>query len=909
MTLTKKWLLALFVFLLVGLDIEAKTGSAKASPAAKAGKTPSGRVSVSLPEKLGPGTLELRPYPRTRELAQLFLQREESKAAQTLVLDGHARSAQFETELGLWQLIYRDGRDRRLEIPLLPLKADRDLGELAAVGGEWQLRILDEKGAPVAGAFVAQRPLGFGFQAWRPAFRRFETGLDGRVSLPVVQGSAVLWVLAPGFEGVVQVVLAKALPPVLRLTAKPTHKLKVVGPARKPLASALVASAEGVPLGFTNEAGELEGPFADKDLLEIEDAQGRRFSESVVLQRQSGTLRVQVSQGGSLQGVVRNRRSPEEPVPFAWVWPFYRPERWQQADAKGQFEIFEIWEEDTFGVKVDAVGFSARAAEAVQGEPFTIELDPADRQLYGRVRDEDGAPVKAAQVKVVNRGKQATWLAETNDDGEYRLRDLPYEQLWAEVARAPYFPAYQSVNRAFPEVWLDFDLELGATVKGRVFTSQGQPLEGVAVLSKTSSGRDALPLAQADVTGSFQGGPLQSGAHHLIFKAPGRAQAMLDVVLPKGERQVDVGNIELEAEERWTGRVVDEKGKGLAGARIFAWREENREFDLESPPPRAQDAISGENGGFEILGFADKEKISLEIRVAERPAILVRNITLDAGSAGEDWAVPLGASLVVEVVDSLGNPVNMADVTLISSLKDPFGNFTWTGREGKALYRVLPAGNFDLKVVAKNFGVRQQKIELADGEKQTVRVVLGEEGSVLEGRISRPDGQPASGFQVYLDTGEGWWPPRTATRTDEEGFYRFEGLATGNWQIMVAPRADAAPMYRHKVAVLLPQNQLDIALPPSSDRTIEVRVVTADARPLAGVAVYLYRKSGEGRIHSTGQWTDFAGGATFSDVPEGTYELMAWAPDKSWKSAEATVKLDAPNKEVQMVLEQLPELQ
>lgn len=880
---------------------------AAAPPPAAAGL----RLSLSLPAHSEKGRLELRPYPSARDTARRFLTGEEPAPAQSLELAAAQPTAGLEAPFGFWLLSYHGAGGQRLDLPLTPLETARDLGLPADAAGPWELRVVDAQGAPIAGARVALRSAGLLRPSWQAAAVGLATDAGGRVVLPRPAPRGELWVLAPGYRPLAATYLREELPGQVRLASQPSAAIQVVGQRRQPLAGALVSSPAGVPLGFTGAGGELAGPFADGDVVFVEDGQGHRWRETVDLQ-QGRKLRVQVTRPSAHGGEVVDRRGGGRPIPGALVWIAGRPETWRAADGKGLFEIYDRLDERSTRLEIEAQAPNFSRASAAAADGVVLALERADRLLTGRVTDEFGEPLEGALIVAANRDESASWSARSDEEGEYRLAGLPAGQLWAEVSKEAYLMAKQPIDRSFGEVRLDFRLSPGLRVVGQVVSADAAPLGTVSVLlAGLSASEPPQPLGAGDGEGNFSVGPFDPGSYRLILQAPGRVRRELPVELTAelaaaGE-PLDLGVIELEAEEAWAGRVVDEEGEPLAGAAVFVWRnEDERGMLLEWPTWRTPDATSGADGGFSLAGLSGGETIALEIRLEGRPPFFARNIAIGPGAAS-DFVVPLGGTLEVEVLDARRDPVPNAQVTLLRHGADKFENWQATGLDGKVAYPALAAGPFELRVESRNYGVYRQNLELAAGESPTVQVVLGEQGSTLDGRVRYPDGQPAVGLKVYLDTGEKVSPPAVSARVDESGYYHLEGLPDGTFKLEVSRREGYSPLYSRRVTLDLAQNQVDIDLPDSSVRELEVLVVAEDGTPLEGVGVSIYYKQRRGGIVSLSLRTDGEGIALFGEVPQATYEIMAWAPDPSWRSGEARVRLDAPRREVRVMLARNPE--
>lgn len=867
------------------------------SPTASSiGAPPSAFLSIDLAGAPS-GRFELRPYPSGRERALHYLRGEEKAAALTIDRKT-ARSSGLELPLGFWQLIFRvDRGGGAVELPLTPFKAPRVAGRLPGPAATRRVEIVDEDGKSVAGALVGQTAFGNPARPWHPAFFRAQSDGKGGVQVPTAF-RATLWVLAPGFEPYAGHHFENEPPKRIVLVKQAWRTVHLVDRYQQPVVGALLRSRSGVPLGFTDEQGQLEGPFAERTTVLIDDAKGRGFRERIVLQRTTGELRLQVGRAEPIRGEVVARGSGET-LDGAWVWLAGRPETWRVAERRGQFEIYDFWDDPT-SIEADFPGYSSGKVLAGREDLATIRLAPVDRVLFGKVTDMAGEPLVGARIAVSTQGSKVTFTTTTNELGQYRLAGLPYEELWAEASHFSAFPLSKKFSRTFPDVRLDFELERGGFVLGKVVAEFGGALAQVAVLKVPPGAGDPELLGRTNEEGEFSIGPLPSGSHTLVFEARDFAKLEFSVDLPKNQIEVPLGEIVLKEELRWGGRVVDENETPLQGVRVFVWKE-RLETDTEYAPWRSADAISDSEGRFVLAGLAKERTIDLEMRIEGRPPQLFRRVVVSESNDGKDWPVPLGARLEVEVVDPRREPVFAAEVTLPTEDEENPRHWQFSDEDGKVIYPTLAAGTYVVQVKAKGFGIfHSENIELFAGQRRKVVVPLGE-GITLEGRVFQPNGEPARGYRVAVAP-PGKSDREVEARVDAEGYYRIEGLPRGQQEIQITGNRFFA-IYKQKMELDAPFESLDVTLPKSSSRNLVVLVVDENGRAMSGVEVMVTRPDGVGAR----QETDHEGMVILSGMPEDKYDILAAAPDRTWKEASTDMTLDGPTRGVVLVLEKVPE--
>jgi hypothetical protein len=235
--------------------------------------------------------------------------------------------------------------------------------------------------------------------------------------------------------------------------------------------------------------------------------------------------------------------------------------------------------------------------------PFKLSLD-AGAFVEGQVVDDTGHPLAGAPVEIVAVPTDDLPEAIRADQtGHFTLGPLPPGR-YQMIARVPDHVLMESPElRLRPDVTPSIQLRLARAgrIAGRVVDEHGQPLAGVAVSAVIASARAGggddllvlsgiLPLAAeaAGLPGQTLGrqGKMRTsttdtrGRFALEEMPPGRIR--LDVVHPDrlpvrrdalalgpGERQ-DLGDLVLQTGALLAGRVLDEVGSPIEGARVEA---------------------------------------------------------------------------------------------------------------------------------------------------------------------------------------------------------------------------------------------------------------------------------------------------------------------------------------------------
>ena len=780
--------------------------------------------------------------------------------------------------------------------------------EIAALkGGMVKGRILDWKGRPAAGAVLDLRP---GLNSFLSHF--FGTGYHWRSAFSDENGRFVLQGVPPGRE----------------------YVLSAFGP--------------GLPIQVRTDLEVSEG-----QVLEV-DFRGEKPA--------------------SVAGVVRDTEG--RPLPGARVAVafldlhelFFSPEACPpvRAGKDGSFEIGNLPPGPlAVAARMEGKGLAdpeevtLRAGGRVEGIVLVVGEGGA---VSGKVTDTEGHPLKGALVEAWNGsfrgGLEMSRLltfgrvkCRAGADGAFRLEGLSGGRCFLKASLGGYGDAFlPRVKVGSTDVKIRLKPEAG--VRGVVLAKHASSpvrrfsirLRGVPFFARGKYTWDF-----EDPQGRFFIPGVPSGKVVLRVEARGFVPLDKDVDVKPGEGAKGIILL-LERESLVRGRVVDERGNPVAGARVAAFKgrippgftslgaglSRSRSgrggmrvllgagLPGRGPrrgPPEVNPmsllmgwsgpgrALSGPDGAFELNGLPGGKWRITALHLDHAPAEPVE-IETSPDVPARDVVLRMreGATLWGYVTDLRGRPVAHAVVAAFSFR----GGLRSDTTNRKGLYRIRHlAGGRWYVFKSRVLGHRTRNIA-ADllGNMRLVSVRVPKEGKVrldisdvveggvdVEGRVLR-GGKPVPGAVVTALTGHGEGPLGIGVRStlaDREGRYRLDSLLPGSYVFHVAvPRGRPSTL-----PVDVPEGgrrfHKDLELPVSR---ISGTVLDPAGKPVPGARVRAVPGETPGGggilslIVSRGAWrsrTDGDGRFTLERVPGGTYELEVEPPRKRKDLGEASL--------------------
>ncbi|HEU4395833.1 MAG TPA: carboxypeptidase-like regulatory domain-containing protein, partial [Planctomycetota bacterium] len=554
---------------------------------------------------------------------------------------------------------------------------------------------------------------------------------------------------------------------------------------------------------------------------------------------------VRLRKGATLRGRVTDTAG--KPVPKAEVWfawsestanmvTLYRSDP-VATDAAGAYSIPSAGRGTGIAV-VRAEGFvlpdlPPDLTRALSGsgipEPLRVALPESGEvakdlvlapcsNLEGVVVDADGKPVAGAAVSLDRPAVEPTsrWMEPpaappvwTDAAGRFRLVGLAPGEAAVLAVHGPrglFGRAGPAAVAPGGAATLRVEVAPGALLAGSVVREDGTPVPGAVlrvgaggvekgmemfrekVLAALEGDAEAHPVG-AD--GAFRVAGLAPGQYALFAAADGCTPARgVEVVLAAGEARGDL-RLVLGGERFLAGRVVDEGGAPVAGARIFVQDLEQARIDPTGTAAGETDA----EGRFRVPGLtAPRYRVRAE--ASGSPAE-----SGEGAPGGPEVVLRLRKGLAIAgvVVDAeTGKPLAAipvrAEFLRARSMNDREGGSATTGPDGSFRMEGLRAGPWRV-VAGDTQGASPYAAELlASVEAGTVDLRISlRKGAAISGRVLDEQGKPISSRVVVSAQRlgpDGKPEPGQANRSvpvGSDGAFRLDGLVPGRYSLFFSP--------------------------------------------------------------------------------------------------------------------------
>lgn len=549
--------------------------------------------------------------------------------------------------------------------------------------------------------------------------------------------------------------------------------------------------------------------------------------------------------------------------------------------------------------------------------PATLHLavtvpDPANGPGPTLPREAQAVLLRAAQLPDV--AEPQLYAIAFEGGGRARLDDLPGGRHTVYLYVDGFAPWRRDVDLpAGGTLELAAALELGSAAVGRVVdAATGEPIVGalvasetdvpLQVLSPTLESDTPVPMitAATDADGSYRLSPLGKGAHRLRVTAAGHAPAWTDVTVGvDGRADLQVEEFRLAPGGAVRGRVLDDAGAPREGAVVIV-----SYFDS---PGGTQKGFYGADivdaaGDFDVPGLPAGMHVVLLFETddpvaptAMIPLVLdvgeVQRINFEPERAGARiFGVVRGADGAPLADHALTLAFDDADRDASAEANAPGWTATTSDGAGRFEFRAVGAGS------AAIFGhdragaemVRYAVLDVAENVDR--ELIIDRPAGVVVGRVAGLDGIPASDATVFLvtDPPDGRRVFMGRSIADVAGRYEFEGVAAGDYAVVVLPnRGDHAITMRDELRLGPGEPRLEVDVPLGPAGSLRVTVTDPEGRPIDRADLDIFEPDGV-EIADDGRFkTRRDGVAKIDCLSPGPWRVVVEAP--GYTEAERTV--------------------
>lgn len=541
--------------------------------------------------------------------------------------------------------------------------------------------------------------------------------------------------------------------------------------------------------------------------------------------------------------------------------------------------------------------------------------------VSGRVTEPNGTPIVGAEVicmpeysAIFSPLDQPTAFKGTTskENGEFSINGLPpgnFQILaWKSGYKMPLsglkfasdgFSQSSGINLVLERI------EAGEyTVYGKVTNVRGEPLSGADVRLEgvTTAGFQSISESTTtDSGGNYRFEGVNIGYYELRVSYPGYVTRTLysvrfnqptDVVLQtfgviRGQVLVKETNSPLDipftVEAKPSPINVDETG----GYTLAQYTSEPVEISVTNPDGRFELQVGP--GSFDVIARAEKyaegrvqvvvregETVETKIYVSQQGGVIAGKVSIKGGGN------PQGTKVILVQAES----ETEATARALLTEEDTFTRTQVVAEDGLFRFETLPEGSY--VVIAQHEGYSTGNsglITLSSGQKiENINIVLGT-GGILEGHIYLDGKLAPHALVVILGPGG-----IKTTNADENGFYQFDGLSSGVYQLVASPvgtdpdNMDLAGLFQTRGVPVEVKEGVVTRFDFGRMGGVRIEGVCNPAPPIGGIALL---RPPTGRPYAFGQVVNMdelvgsmstmvnplGGSFVFEDVPTGEWQL------------------------------------
>ncbi len=708
-----------------------------------------------------------------------------------------------------------------------------------------------------------------------------------------------------GFEAARRDARREGLPrPLAEATTRPDGTFAV--------AVAPTAAASGtVRLGFSG------GSAAPRVLEALFDAAGDDAGD------------VRLPKAAALAGRVLDERGGPVVGATVTLWPGAERRPQDATLARGAPQVvttkaggtfrFEEAAAESNRLRIEAPAFATLERQPVRAgalaRPVTLALGQV---LRGTVTLADRrTPAAQALVRFEGRTQTTRWV-ETRKDGTFLLDGAPREAgaLVADAGDRGRAIAVLAPGAAEPVV---IALAPTATLSGRVVDADaGKPLAGIRLVAR-GEGASFLTRSLGDGRYVFRG--LGQRRYRLSAEDDRFVPWTRGVTVAAG--QTETRDVPLARAATLTGRVLNEEGAPIEGARVQVSRGVDNVFRAFMRGMESEDAVvrTARDGSFRAPRLAPGENQRLDVQHDDYEERAIGGVSLSPGATRSGLTVVMRRGLSVRgvVKDEDGKPLAGCEVTLSSSRNVRAGRGGMqlqltgagnqvrreTGPDGRFEFRGLKAGGYGVSARRGGFSrASVDPVNVADARVAEPLELVLRPGATISGVLRDKAGNGASGWFVSARVaGQGGaavvgpGANRSEEPTGPDGAFLLEGMTAGEtYELQVMGPTGLGP---RRAGVVAPAEGVELTVTGTGQ--VRGRVMDGDSgraipdfqlryQPDAQGGMRFAMRAGPGGGRGPYALHPFHaedGSFVLEDVPAGRWRIEALTPGYQAGSASA----------------------
>lgn len=450
-----------------------------------------------------------------------------------------------------------------------------------------------------------------------------------------------------------------------------------------------------------------------------------------------------------------------------------------------------------------------------QGPPprMSFEVDPDGTMLLeGSVLDEHDQPVAGAEVRISSSPGRTT---KTDSDGSfsfdkllgrtYNVRARSGDKVGSAMAKV--------VAKGEPVV---IRLRQGKTLTVLVNDAlTKKPIAGATVLRPDEDEHDPAIITGADGKAVLRG--LANDWVRITASAPGYGPKTESKGIGGSDAQQTL-EISLTTGGAVSGRVTDESGAVVAGARVWAMDAANA---WEGGGGERTAVTSGKDGTFTIPALSQGSYLFFAKDETHAPAVTTPvSVSGESPTTGVEIVMKAAATLAGVVVDKQGAPVGYATVRLSSKTYSADMVYRQAAADEKGAFEIKGLPRTALRVRAEGEEASSDAVDVdlaATPDKKDLKLVL-DRTATISGIVVDDVNEPVpeanvSAYPDFLAGEVDWVMASTANATtDGDGRFTLKGLEDGKFRVWASRESGGTKRSSEREGVATQTGATDVRL-------------------------------------------------------------------------------------------------